>query len=137
MAQPQRGRDMLDREIEFTGECPENSAPKPATGEARVERQCTVVQPYHSTDVLAEIRQHECGIGKDARVVLCHLERLPGKIAGLATVRLRLFGPAVIAEPVMTVRRPRQCRPVMRIDRDRLNEQSQSLEHPLFRYRVE
>ena len=30
-----------------------------------------------------------------------------------------------------------KCRPVMRIDRDRLLEQSQSLENPLFRYRKE
>src|SRR6202023_3428824 len=34
-------------------------------------------------------------------------------------------------------RRPGKCRPVVSIDRDRLIEQSQSLENPLFRYRKE
>ena len=128
---------MLDREIVLTGPDPENAAQIPAAGEARVERQRTVDQPDHGADILAEIRQHEGGVGEDARVVLRHLERLPSKIDGLAAVCLRLFGPAVTDEPQVADRRPGQCRPVMRIDRDRLLKQSQSLENPLFRYRKE
>ena len=65
------------------------------------------------------------------------LERLPSKIDGLAAVRLRLFGPAVSDEPQVADRRPGECRPVMPIDRDRLLEQSESLENPLFCYRKE
>ena len=38
----------------------------------------------------------EGGVGEDARVVLRRLERLPSKIDGLAAVRLRRFGPAVM-----------------------------------------
>ena len=86
---------MLDREIGLTGPDPENAAHKPAAGEARVERQRTVDQPDHGADVLAEISQHEGGVGEDARVVLPRLERLPSKIAGLAASCLRLLGPAV------------------------------------------
>ena len=125
---------MLDREIVLTGKDPEKAAHKPAAGEARVERQRTVDQPDHGTDILAELRQHLGGVGEDARVVLRHLERLPSKIAGLAAICLRRFGPAVNDEPHVADRRPGKCRPVMRIDRDRLIEQSQSLENPLLRY---
>src|SRR5216684_2099199 len=132
-AQAQRGLDMLDREIGLAGKYPEKAACIPAASEARVERERTVDQPDHGTDVLAEKSQHEGGVGEDARVVLCHLERLPSKIGGLAAGYFRLFGPAVPDEPQVAHRRPQKCRPVMPIDRDRPLEQSQSLENPLFR----
>src|SRR6266404_1020069 len=109
----------------------------PAAGDVRVERQGPVDQPDHGTDVLAEIRQHEGGVGEDARVVLRHLERLPGKIVGLTTTCLRLFGPTVSDEVQLADRRPRKCRPVTGIDRDRLFKQSQSLDESLLRYGVE
>jgi len=94
----------------------------PAAGEARVECQRTVDQPDHHTDVLAEIRQHKAGVGKDAWVVLPDLERLPSEIAGLAAGYLRLFGPAISDEVHVTDRRPGKRRPVMPIDGDRLLE---------------
>jgi len=90
---------MLDRGIGLTGPEPENAAHKPAAGEARVERQRTVDQPYRGADVLAEYSQYKGGVGKDARVVLRRLERLPRKITGLAAGCLGLFGPSVIDEP--------------------------------------
>src|SRR5437868_11476192 len=104
----------------------------PAAGEARVECQRTVDQPDHRTDVLAEIRQHKAGVGKDARVILPRLERLPSEIDGLAAGCLRLFGPAISDEMHMAHRCPGECRPVMRIDRNRLLQQPQSLENSLF-----
>src|SRR5207237_10053224 len=70
----------------------------------------------------------------DAWVVLRHLERLPGKIAGLAAGCLRLVGPAFNDEPQVTVRRQGKSRGVMPIDHDRLIEESLCLDYPLFRY---
>jgi hypothetical protein len=84
---------------------------------------------------LAEKRQHEGGVGEDARVVLRHLERLPSEIAGLAAGRLRRFGPAVSDELQVTDRRPGECSPVKPIDRDCTFEQSHSLVNALFRCR--
>src|SRR5205823_2295015 len=77
---------------------------------------------------------HKGDVGEDARVVLPRLERLPSEIDALAAVCLRFFGPAVIDEPQVAERRPGESRPIMPIDRDCLLEQSQSLDHPLFRY---
>ena len=72
---------MLDREIGLTGEDPEKAAHKPAAGKARVKRKRPVDQPDHGADVLAEVRQHQGGVGEEAGVILPHLERLPGKRA--------------------------------------------------------
>src|SRR5690348_13842485 len=77
------------------------------------------------------------GVSEDARVVLPHLKRLPGKVSGLAAGCLRIFGSSVNDETQMADRRPRKCRPVVVIDRERLSKQSQSLDNPLFRYRKE
>src|ERR1051326_8545690 len=128
---------MLDREIVLTGIYPESAAHNPAAGKARVDRKRPVDQPDHRAEIFAESSQKNGRRGEGAGVVLAHLERLPGKLDGSPASCLRRFGPAVIAEPVMAERRPGQCRPVMRIDRDRLFEQSQSLDNPLFRYWVE
>ncbi|RDJ93999.1 hypothetical protein B4Q13_17930 [Lacticaseibacillus rhamnosus] len=65
------------------------------------------------------------------------LERLARKIGGLATAGLGRFGPAVIDQPHMADRRPGERQPVMPIDSDRLLEQTERLENPLFRYRIE
>src|SRR5215472_13989303 len=125
---------MLDREIGLTGKDPKKSAKSPAEGVARVEREGTIDQPDHRTDILAEIRQHEGGNGEDARVVLRHLGCLPSEIAGHISGHLRLFSPAVDDELHVAGRRPGECWPVTRIDRDRPFEQSQSLEDPLLSY---
>ena len=71
----------------------ENSADKPASGVARVERQCPIDQPNHGADILADLNQHKGGVGEDARVGVRHLKRLPSKITGLAagTVKSRIF----------------------------------------------
>src|SRR5437660_11050257 len=110
---------MLEREIGLAGIYPEKAAHKPAAGIARVERERTVDQPDHRADILAEIRQHEGGVGEDARVVPRYLERLPSEIAGLAAGCLQVFSPAVSDEPHVAERRPGECRGVMPIDRDR------------------
>jgi hypothetical protein len=81
---------MLDREMGLAGKHPENTAQIPAAGEARVERERTVGQPDHGVDILAESRQHEGGVGEDARIVLARPERLPSKIDTLAAGCLRL-----------------------------------------------
>src|SRR5438309_4287688 len=92
---------MLDRKIGLAGPQPESAAPEPATGEARVERQCTVDQPDHGTDILAELRQHEGCIGEDARVVLPRLERPPSKIDGHAAKSQRIRDSAVMISSTM------------------------------------
>src|SRR5262245_35292304 len=111
---------MLDRNIGLAGIEPEKAAAIPATGEARIERERTVDQPDCGADVLAEISQHEGGVGKYARVVLCYPERVPSEITGLVAACLRLFGPDLSDKVQVTDRRPGECRPVMPIDRDRL-----------------
>jgi hypothetical protein len=111
---------MFDREIGLAGPEPQTATQRPTTGKAWVECECAVNQPHHGDDILAETRKYEGGVGEDAWVVLPHLERQPGKIAGLSTSCLRRFGPTFSDEPQMTNRRPAECRPVMPIDRDRL-----------------
>src|SRR6266851_2005219 len=128
---------MLNREIGLAGIYSENAAHIPAAGEAWVEHQRTIDQPDHGADILAEPSQDPGDVGQDAWLVLCRLERLSGKFYGLAAGFLRLVGPAVNDEPQVANRCPGRCRPVMPIDRDRLLEQPQSLNNPLFRYRKE
>src|SRR5712672_3299163 len=123
---------MLDREIVLAGPDPDNAAHKPAAGIARVECQRTVDQPDRGGNILAEIRQREGGVGEDARVVVRRLERMPSKVAGLAVGRLQLLGPAFSNELDVAVSRPGKRGPVMRINRDRLFEQSQGLENSPF-----
>ena len=67
------------------------------------------------------------GIREDARVVAGHFQGPPGEIDALPTVRLRIFAPAVKKQPIAADRRPGECRPVMRIARDRLLHQTQRL----------
>src|SRR5215475_339273 len=128
---------MRDREVGLTGMCPEKTADIPAAGEARVQRERSVDQPDRGTDVLPELTQHKSGVREDSRVVLPRLKRTPGKIDPLAAGYLRRFGPTISDEPQVADRCPGECRPVMRIDRDRLFEQAQSLENPLSCYWVE
>src|SRR5215831_19168593 len=127
---------MLDREIGLTGPDSEKAAQQPATGVTRVEPQRSVEQPDHCADILAEASQDLGGVDEDARLVLRHVERLPSEIDGLASGWFWLFGPAVVDQPCVAIRRPGECRSVMAINRDRLLEQSQSFENPLFSYRI-
>src|SRR5215831_10281439 len=94
-AQPQRGLDMLNREIMLTGKYPEKAAHKPAAGVARVQRKRAVDQSDHGADILAEYSQYVGGVGEDARVAFPHLKRLPSEIDGLAAGCLWLVGPVV------------------------------------------
>src|ERR1700730_12774637 len=121
---------MLDREIGLTGKYPEKAAHKPAAGESRVERERTVAQPDHGTDILPKYSQCVSGVGEDARVVLARLKRPPSEIHTPVAGCLPLFGPAVSDERHVAHRRPGERRPVMLIDRDRLFEQSERLENP-------
>ena len=125
---------MLDRKIGMAGPKPESAAHIPAAGEAQIERERTVDQPDHGTDVLAEIRQYVGGVGEDAGVVLPRLERLPREIGSLAAGYLWLFGPTFGHESPVTERRPGKRRPVMPVDHDCLFEQSQSIESPFSCY---
>src|SRR4029077_13861318 len=119
---------MLDCEIGLAGPDPEGTAQIPAASIARVEREGTVDQPDHGADILAESSQHEGGVGKDARVVLSLLERLPSKLDGPAAGYLRLRGPAIKKEPQVAHRGPGECRPGKLIDRHHL---VQELPRPL------
>src|ERR1700730_7985111 len=125
---------MLDRLIGLAGPKPETAAQVPAAGEAWVERERAVDQPDHGADVLAEKRQHEGGVGEDARVVLPRLERLPSKTAGLAAGWVWVFGTTRSDQLQVANRRPGKSRSVMPSDRDRLLEQVQRLENPRLCY---
>src|SRR5215472_14322161 len=60
---------MLNCEIEMTRPEPEDPAPVPAAGEARIECQRPIDQPDHGVDVLAEICERVGGMHQDDRVV--------------------------------------------------------------------
>ena len=115
---------MFDRKIELPSVYPDKAAPIPAASEARVERQRSIDQPDHRANILAELSQYQGGVDEDARIVLPHLERPPGKVGALAAIRVWLVGPAITDEPQVADRRPGQCRPVMRIVRDCLPDQA-------------
>src|SRR5205807_5448433 len=129
--------DMLDSEIVLTGNIPQNAAHIPAAGEARIQRQRPVDQSNHGADILTEMRQHERGVDENTGIILCRLDRLPGESASFAPTCLRRFGPSGSGDLTVAHRRPGKCRSVMRIDRDRLLEQTQRLDNPLFGYWVE
>src|SRR3981081_1842260 len=94
-AETERGLDMLDRKIGFTGPKAKDAARIPAAGKAWIECERAVDQGHHGIDILAEGREREGGIGEDARVVPGHLQRPPPAIGALTTARLQVFAPAV------------------------------------------
>ena len=98
-AEPQRGLDVLKREVELTRPQPKIAADLPAPCEARVQRQCTIDQCHHRADVLTEIAERRGGIRQDAGVIAGDLEGALGEIDALPTVRLGIFAAAVKKQP--------------------------------------
>ena len=90
---------MPDREVGPTRQGSKKAAHIPAASKARIDCQRTVHQTDHRADVLAEVSQHQGGVGEDGRVVLRRLKRLPSEIDGVAAGCFRVFGPAVLDEP--------------------------------------
>src|SRR5215472_2870012 len=123
----QRGFDMLDRNVGLTRPIPECVTEIPASRVVRVERQGTVDQRYHGTDILAEIGQRVGGIRQDAWIVTGHHQGWPGEIYALRTICLRVLAPIVNKQPKTALRSPSERRAIMRIARDRLLHQTQSL----------
>jgi len=98
-AEPQRGLDVLEREVGLTCSQPKIAADLPAACEARVQRQCTIDQCHHRADVLTEIAERRGGIRQDAGVIAGDLEGALGEIDALPTVRLGIFAAAVKKQP--------------------------------------
>ena len=71
----------------------------------RVERQGTINQRHHGTDILAEISQRVGDMHQDDRVVVSYFQGSPGEISALQAVRRRIFAPVVIYQQKATVRR--------------------------------
>src|SRR5262249_55277131 len=88
-------------------------------------------------DILTEIRQHLCGVGKGPRLVLRDLQRLPCKVDGVATAGLGYFGPTIIDQPHLAERRQGERQLVPSIDRNRLLEETERLGNVLSRYWTE
>src|SRR6516162_13519 len=109
--------------------CPtsEDAAKVPAAREIRIERQCAVNQRYHGVDVLSESGQRDSGIRKDARIVTSHCQGSPREIGALQSVRRRIFAHAVIQQSLTADRGPGECRPIMRIVRNRLLHKAKRL----------
>src|ERR1700736_3254743 len=103
---------MLDRDVGLARQQPQVAADIPAAGKARVKRQGTVNQRYHSPNVLAEIRQRHRGIRKDTRVITGHLQSPPGEIGALAAIRLGIIAPTVLAEPKVADGGPGESGPI-------------------------
>ncbi|HEY2541220.1 MAG TPA: hypothetical protein VGI28_17250 [Stellaceae bacterium] len=75
--EPQRGFEMLDRNVLLARVTPQDAAHEPAAREVRVKRQRAVTQRDHRADVLAEPGQRTGGIHQDARVVAGHFQGPP------------------------------------------------------------
>ena len=54
--------------------------------EARIERQRTVDERYHRTNVLAEVCQGRSGIHQDTRIIARDFEGSPGEISTLQEI---------------------------------------------------
>jgi hypothetical protein len=94
-AEPQRGFQMLDCQIELPGTRPESSAEVPAARETRVQPQSAIDQRDHCAEIFPEDPQRERGIGKYGRVVAMRLQGAPSEINTFAAVRLRIVAAAV------------------------------------------
>ena len=116
---------MLDRDVGLARPVPENAADIPAAREARVERQRTINQRHHRTDVLAERGQREGGIGKGARIVAGNLQGAPGEIGALAAIRLGVLARTIGTQPLTADRGPSEGGPVTRVALDRLFEETE------------
>ena len=122
-----RGLHVLYCQIRLPGPEPESAADVPAAREAGVERQSTVDQRHHGTEILAEIAQRKGGIGDGAGIVTGYLQSPTGEIDALATVRRWIIAPGVQATPIVAERGPSESRPIMRISFDRFFEKLQCL----------
>src|SRR5260370_1890843 len=118
---------MLDSEIRLLGKQLEKAAGVPAAHVARIERQRTINQRRHCTDVLTEIAQRSGSIGQHSRIVPGDLKRALSAIDALSTINLRVSAPADEVAVKMEDRGPSEGRPVQRIPRDRLIEQAEPL----------
>ena len=118
---------MLDRDIWLARPQPEDAADVPAARVVRVEREGTINQRHHRADVLAKIGQRFGGIRQDPRIVAGHFQGSPREIGALQTIRLPIFAPTVKKQPKTAERGPGECRPVMRIARDRLLHKTERL----------
>ena len=90
---------MFERDIGLTSKKPEQSAPVPPAGAARVEGEATIDQSERDIDVLAKISEDEGRECEDVRVIGAVAKCPPSKIDTRAPRRLRVFGPAVDLEP--------------------------------------
>src|SRR6516225_2360003 len=120
-----RGLHVLYCEIRLSGPELQGAADVPAAREAGVERQSTVDQRHHGTEILAEIAQRKGGIGDGAGIVTGYLQSPTGEIDALATVRRWIIAPGVQAAPIVAERGPSESRPIMRISFDRFFEKLQ------------
>src|ERR1700730_9900783 len=89
-----RGLEMLDRQTGFTRHQPEPTAKHPAARKARIKCEGTVDHAYGSSDLLAEIPQHDCGVGEHAGVATGSADSLFGQSDGFAAVRLPVLRPS-------------------------------------------
>jgi len=116
---------MLDCEIVLACTVFEHSADVPPARKARVERQRAIYQCHHRADVLAEMRERQGGIRKDAWVLTGDLQGAPSEIASLVAVALRVLARTIGAHPQEADRCPGECRPVARVAFDRLLEKTE------------
>ena len=107
----QGGLEMPDRETRLAGKDPEHAAPVPAGSEARVEGEAMIDQPDRDIDVLAEISEHKGDECEDIRVIRADPQCLSSKVDTAAPSRFRVFGPASLLEPLVTMSRQSESRP--------------------------
>src|ERR1700730_13312460 len=120
---------MRDRGVGKARPKPEYSADVPAARKIRIQRQRTINQRHHATDVLAEIGKRKGGIRQDSRVVTGHFQGSPCEISALQTVHLRIFAPTVHKQAITAVSGPGERRAVTRIARDRLLRKTERLRY--------
>src|SRR6516164_3645613 len=118
---------MLDRFVGLARPTSQYAADVPGAGVIWIEREGTVNQSDHRTDVFAEIGQRVAGIRQDAWVLAGHFKGSPREIGALRTIRLRIFAATVQKQPDAACRSPGERGSVARIARDRLLQQAKCL----------
>src|SRR6516165_6402421 len=132
-AEAQRGLEMFDRDVGLARPTSEGATDVPAAGVVRVEREGSIDQRHHGTDVLAEIGKCEGGIRQNPWIIASHFKGSSREADALPTIYLPVFTPTVLKQPKTAECTPRECGPVTRIARDRLLHKTERLRVPQLR----
>ena len=132
-AEAQRGLEMFDRDVRLARPTSEGATDVPAAGLVRVEREGSIDQRHHGTDVLAEIGKCDGGIRQNPWIITSHFKGPSREADAFPTIHLPVFTPTVLKQPKTAECTPGECGPITRIARDRLLHKTERLRVPQLR----